>query len=517
MVAKVLAILVTAFVVVRLFHLGWRLIHGLIAGRGPRPPTRAADPLDTPFLVAADGEELLDDRRLCQGGVLVTGTSGAGKSSGVIATLLRVAMARGFGMLLVAPKPGDAAAYMRIAADEGRTADVLVLDATATHRVSFFDTLLKSPGDPASQAQQAAAGFDQFLQVAGRNQQQGGGDDGKFWQESYTRLVRCSIHLLILAGQPVTPTALLRLIHDVPRSGKELRDPRWRQGHLCGLLAAAHATAGANGWTADFHALSDYFLVELVKLSPRTRSVVTAMVTGASDSLVRGIGAAVFGTHSTFDLGEAVAANRIVIVDFPLAAWGELGRMVGTGMKYLVQREALKRPVAADTMPFLVVIDECQMYTTDFDWEFVSIARSFRCPMVLATQGIESLRSLFAGDQGINKVNALVGNLGTHFACLPTWETAKWVTEQLGKRKEMFAGGSVSLAGDWPGGETDAPPRQATGSYSQQYAEELRPEHLMDFRTGGGADGMVDALIVQSGRRFGNGKRYRPVTFQQRR
>lgn len=475
--------------------------------RGRPGKRRSTDVLDQ--VVFHLGGVRYTGRDCCQG-ALILGQVGSGKTTGVMATMIDSLLGMGAGMLYVCAKPDDRARMLAACKRAGRSRDVIVIDKTATQRLSFFRTLLRVDADMATLAQLGAQGLDVFSQVSGKSKSWG--SDNRFWEEGLNRMTRSIILLLLMAKEEVTPTTILKVATSLPKTPKHIRTPEWKESYCGTCLRRAYETAEACGMEAEFDAVSDYFMREIASFSLKNRSNIIAMLTGTCDSLTKGIAAKLFGTDSTFDLAEAIKGNRVIIVDFPYGEWAEIGRFVGAGMKYLTQREILQREVKPTTNIFALVCDEVQNILTEPDWNYVSMQRSFRGPLIAATQGWESILSVL-GQQEKSKADVLAGNLGAKFICSPTFETARWVCETLGKKRHLMMSGGTSTAGPQsPIDLINPQPTQAQGGFSEQWGEVVNPNELSSMRTGGPPHFEVDCLFIQPGRE----RAFYPLTFSQR-
>lgn len=480
-------------VVVLVVVFGLCLLNLLKRKKGPRRAV-SRNPDDRPIW-SAGGVPILTKRTLNQG-VLVTGQTGSGKSSGVIHNLLRAIMRAGYGMCLIAAKPGDAKGYLRLASECGRD-DTVVLDRSNQHRLALFDTLLRIDETPATLAALGQSGLEVISEVITKKQGHSG-EDATFWAGSFQNHSRCMIGAHVMARVMPSPKALMRLQNSVPRGVKELNSTEFKESYCWRLLEMAKAKARGQ-WEEDFATYSDYLLSTLPRLSEKTRAVVEMMMSNTLSPLLTGVGADVLASTPTFDLGDLVSNNGILICDFPLAQFQQVGQAIGACVKYLVQLEIMRRK---EGKPFVIVVDEAAQYLSAFDYEYVSISRSFSGPMVICLQGVEQL----ARGEDLTKADVLSGNLATKIACLPTHRTAAWLSSLVGKHRDYFVGGSVQSGGYE--GPFDYGNSTATGSFNEQLTEIIRPEELYTLRTGGESK-LVDALLIASGRP------HEFVTFQQ--
>ena len=370
--------------------------------------------------------------------------------------------------------------------------------------------------DHATQAQVAAAAFSNFVEVSDRGGS-GGGEDNRFWKHSSDRLTRNAFHLMLAAGERPSLPLLLQVVQSLPADASDLKGEAWRSRALNQLLRRAYQ----GGAGEDYAELSAYFLGEMANLASKTKSIIQATVAGVADGVSRGLAGRLLATDSTFDLGVAIERGAVVVVDLP-EELGEVKRLVSVGVKSMTQAAVLRRRVRPDSPLFAVVIDEYQTVVTKSDWSYASRCRSYRGPLIVATQGIESLRSELGGDRAKDEVDTLVSNLGVKCGALPTWVTAQWLCEQLGKTRVELAGGSASSAGYDSPLDFIAPRQQnagqATGSFSETIDQLLRPDELAGMRTGGPEHGfLVDSIWLQPGRRFDTGHPFCFRVWRQRR
>lgn len=455
------------------------------AGPGKK---RKRSPLDEPVWTVGGFTVLT--RRLLNRGVFVTGQTGSGKTSAVVNGIVRACMRKGYGLVLIAPKPGDADNYRRLARECGRD-DVTVLDDSGRERVSLVRTLLNAKGSPATLAAVAEAGLSTIGQVIGEEGSKG--EDSSFWVSATKNYTRTLFLAHLLANVEPTPHALMALVNAIPRTPQERGTDEFKTGYCHRLLKAAEARARANGWFGDFKVCADHLLDSLPRLAPRTRSVIEAIVHNSLAPLLSGVGAEVLAGAPTFDLGELIRRNGILICDFPLAYYQEVGRAIGACIKFLAQREAMRR---VGGKPCVIVIDEGAQYLTRFDSEYVSISRSFEAPMVVCLQCVSQLAR---SESDTKTINTLSGNLATIVGCSATATTAEWLSRIIGKTRQMFGSGSVQTGGyesPWDVGRSTS-----SGGFSESYSETVRPEDLRMLRCGGEEnDNLVDAVLIQPGR-----------------
>jgi hypothetical protein len=173
--------------------------------------------------------------------------------------------------------------------------------------------------------------------------------------------------------------------------------------------------------------------------------------------------------------------------------------MVVSGITHLCQIQLLSREVSSDTPVFPLILDEMQEYLSTEQWHrYIALSRSARGPMVLFTQGMESIGSLFKGEDGRHRVETLTGNLATTFVCSPTYETTRWLSERLGQERQFFFGGSTQTDAYanpldlFTGGASST-----SGSFNEQLQPRMRPDEIkLCLPPGGPPHWTVKTMIV---------------------
>jgi hypothetical protein len=163
--------------------------------------------------------------------------------------------------------------------------------------------------------------------------------------------------------------------------------------------------------------------------------------------------------------------------------------------------------------------DESQLFTTSFDALFQTTARSSRCATVYLTQNLNNYLSAYGQESGTANAKSLLGNLTTQIVhALADADTAQYVADLIGRRRQTFANGSISHQPYNPmddflgrGGG------QISGGYSESFEYDVQPAELGRMRTGGITNQyLVDALIWRGGQPFAStGRSYLWTSFHQ--
>lgn len=458
-------------------------------------------------------------------GTLVTGATGSGKTSGSGRALATAFLRNGFGGLVLTAKADERATWERYCEETGRSADLVIFGADATHRFNFLDHERTRAGAGAGLTENLVNLFSTVLEVAERGSGGSGRDEEGYWRRANRQLIRNAVDLLSLAGRRVTAPDLYRLVLSAPTSVEQVRSGEWRSSSLCfACLQEADKLPKSSRARADLEIVADYFLIEWPALSEKTRSVVLSTFTSTADILVRGLLRDLFCADTTVT-PEIVQEGKIVLVDLPVKEFAEVGQFAQVLWKYAFQRTIERRPGEADARPVFLWADEAQYFITSADHQFQTTCRSSRVATVLLTQNVSNVyAALGSADKGKTEAASLFANLNTkvlHANADPV--TNEWAASLIGRSRQYLANGSSSYApddtiGGMPTfGMLGKTPTTNAG-FSEAFEFEVQPSAFTGLRKGGAENGwIVDAFVFQNGRVFpSSGKTWLKARFDQR-
>src|SRR5579859_1063727 len=174
---------------------------------------RNRDILDQPILSVSDKDHLTA-RAFFQGGCLVVGDPGSGKSSTSTKQIICAFMRAGFGGVLHAVKSEDTENYLQYAKECGREADVRVFNETSG--LSFDCLAYEWSRTTGRGAASIEACIDFFSTLMSIGKPQGGGGDYKFWEMASEQAMRHAIQLIKLSGEALSIVNINRAISSYP-------------------------------------------------------------------------------------------------------------------------------------------------------------------------------------------------------------------------------------------------------------------------------------------------------------
>lgn len=469
----------------------------------PRSVPRAQDELDQPLLFF--GDEALTLRAACEG-ILISGSTGSGKTSASGAALARAYLRNGYGGIVTCCKPGDSELWRRYARETGRERDLIFFGPRNAHRFNYlnFATRLTPPDIRPTENLTHLLGT--VIEVANRSETNSSQDP--YWTRAAQQLIRNAVDLVLLArgNRGLTLHETYQTIVTAPTDSEQLHSREWQQNSRCmQLIDQAHRNRQAAGAAHDLGMTSNFWLKEFPNLSPRTRGCVISMVTTGIDPLLRGVIHELTNTTTTVT-PEATHWGKILVLDMPAKTYHAAGVLVQLIWKELWQQATEARRIHANSLPRFCFVDEAQTFVSRNDSTFLMTARSSRACVVYLTQTLPNFRSAL----GKAETAALIGNLITriHHQNVCT-ETNIWASESISKCWRFRASSGTSHSDDSEGRER----MSRTASISDSHEYKVPPEAFLHLRRGGPENNRcVDAIIS---RPWSSGRSFLRVTFKQ--
>ena len=180
-------------------------------------------------------------------------------------------------------------------------------------------------------------------------------------------------------------------------------------------------------------------------------------------------------------------------------------------MKFMTQK-ALERRADMNARPVFIWADEAHYFSTAYDQIFQTTARAARACTVNLTQNYSNYLSALGGEHARPRVDSLLGNLQTKiFHQNGDAVTNRWAAEAIGRRLQYRYGSSTSKSYGVQGYTV------STADSEQQVLEfDLEPRAFTTLLKGGPQlQGVVEGIVFQSGRVWGNGRTWLRVLFPQ--
>lgn len=463
--------------------------------------------LETPVMQWGGGAVL--DLRALFAGTIILGATGAGKSSASLRVMVDSVLRLGAGGIFFTVKPEDAREYARRVKAAGREQDLRVISIEdRPYRFNFVEEERRYTRDPVMLAENIT-GLLTTLSELGQAEASGGGDSNeKFFREGMQRLSRSALLPLILSGEPVTMANLHRLVVTAAQTREQARSEAFqRESFLYHCLKAGDSVPKNASLQADWEMCVTFFMEEWCTLSPRTRSVIQAMLTTLTDALARGVARDLLCSESPNATPADTYGGAIFIVDVPVLQYRETARIVQVAMKYMFQRAHARRDVSVNDRPTFMVADEAQALLVEADNEFQAISRSTRTAVIYATQSISGMLEAMGGSSAEPRVMSLLSNLQTKVVHQSTdSRTVRWFQELIGKSIRLSMSANQSQGGNWLGALFGEQDDRSSAGFSEQFDFELQASDFNTLATGGPPHWLAEALVYQGGRAFPDGR-----------
>ena len=459
-------------------------------------------------------------RDLLNGGLLVLGITGSGKTSSS-SRKLAIALVRDrktFGCLLCA-KPEDLGFWKDIFRRCRQSHRLQVFDGQSSKlRINVLEQCCRS-GDTRDVTRLIMVGRDAL-----RNAERGRGtENASFFEQQEQMLVHHAVEIVKQAKGTVSAYDLQQFIATAAQTRDDINDPEWQRRFHNQCIGEALAKKSAKRQQHDLMQAIDFWLGTFPPMDPRTRSNILAGVTGMLFVFCNGAVHELLGTTTNFSFEQLERKRQWLLVNLPPSHYGDSGTLIGSLLKYQMQRYVLRRKARAGDPVNVIWCDEAQQWTGGamggrVDAEYIAQCRSHRGCLIFITQGLESFPSTMRGEGGKQETMALLQNFSTKIVhTLGSVDTAQWLSSMLGQRLEHHFGGSSKPADSILDGLLGN--NESSSSFSEQYAPVLQPGVFLTglTRTGGPQNRFLcDAIVMRAGRPFSHGENWMHVTFSQR-
>lgn len=484
----------------------------LLPRRKPLPPGDPWDP-SRPLLEWTPGVPwTIADSYM---GVCVFGSTGSGKTSGSMAAVSLAMLRAGFGALYLTVKPEDRQTYTDHVRAAGRLDDLMIFSPDHLLRYNFIQDEI----DHAESTTGLIENLNSLIMTTTELAERGGGsssggDNDRYFRLESSRLGRNSLTVLVFSGEPVTIPNLHRLIVSAPRSMEQIQSGEWRNTYCGECLEKADQVDKLPSQAADFDLALSYFLREWPALSSRTRSVVQSTLTSSTDMLSRGAARDMLSSPNPNVSPSMTYDGKIIIADFPVLVYRDVGQLIQVVIKYMFQRAASRRDLSKNPRPTFIMADEAHLLLVEQDHIFQSTARSSRTACVYATQSVSGLLDAL-GANSEPKVHSLLANLQTRICHQQTdIRTIEYTQQLIGRSRQLVMSGNQDKDANWLSPLFGVDTGQSSG-FSEIWEHELQAADINGLARGGPPPNVTEAIVYQGGKAFPNGRTWTKAVIPQ--
>jgi hypothetical protein len=465
--------------------------------------------LDTPLIHWTEADPFTV-RGLLNGGCLILGRAGSGKTSSSGRTLMHAIVDNPkSGGLVLCAKPEDLKDISRIFGKAKRGKDLIVFDAKGKRRCNFFSQL-KTPRDVV-----------QFImtmsEVMKRGDSKGGGDNSRFYEAQEERTIYNAVSALQAAKEPLTASNIHQFIMTAATVSAQMMRREWQRTYHAHILQRSFNAKKNPIEAHDFDLCRDFWTREWPGImDSKTRGNILAGVQRTLHTMNSGIVREMCSGETNCS-PQDVLNGKWIIVNFAPSAWGAAGQLISAGWKQLMELAVLARHANGDS-PFVTIwCDEAHQFVTNYDSSFIAQCRSHMGCLVYLTQSVSSFYAAMKGEAGRHFADALMANFSHAIIHASDPETAKWASSKLGRKRLILYGGNSSPAPNATAWDMLFGSNHASCSFSEHFEPVLQDQEWMVGRTGGPLNNyLADAILIRSGEPFANGDSYLKLVFTQK-
>lgn len=359
-------------------------------------------------------------------GTQVFGESGSGKTSGSGAHLARSFLSAEYGGLVLTYKADECERWIHYCRATGREHSLVIVGKDEPWRFNFLEYQYLRAGEGAGHTENTVNAFMNILESRYRGSKRQTQDE--FWTDGARRLLYYSLELLAKAGEPIAMQNLLNIVRSTPYTPPErgglIYPPDSYCLHCLDRLGKSSAASEIRGFLEGEFARSGM---------DRQSAGVISTLTNMAHPITTGVVRDLFCTATNF-LPDYSLSGAVIVLNFPIEEWEDVGRTAQLLFKYIWQRAIRRRKgLPRGQRPVFLWVDEAQAFITDYDREFQEAARAASVATVYLTQSVSNFRAAL-GDNGEAKANALLGNLATKvFHRNSDAATNQWAAEMIAK------------------------------------------------------------------------------------
>jgi hypothetical protein len=458
---------------------------------------RKGNLLDKRILGLSD-KDWLTLRDLVEGGVLITGRLGSGKSSTSGRALAYGLLRAGLGGLVLTVKSDETQRFIDYAKACGREADVIVFGAEGS---LTFDPLAYSwnqPGRGAGRIETIIELFTTLLTIG--RPQVSTSSESRYFELAVEELVRATLVMFSLGGERISISSIHKIITSIPTRPGQADEPEWQQSSECAKLVAKirkrQQTFTESQWEDLDNAMQ--FALELwPDEDPRTRSNILSTWTGMGSKFAYDPLRRLFcsGEYS-FTPEQTTHERKIIIIDIPILEFGRAtSRICQILVKVIFQRAWLRHQYQDGCCNGAFLFqDEFSMLMHRHELHFHTVCRSSAIAAICLTPNINNIAAEEFGEgRPGSRTLGFLGALSVKiFHSQTDIETSRYAADLIGQDYRYLSSFSAG-AGNHP----------HTGfGGTEHLAHLLEPIELSRLLTPDGENPYAEAVVYVGGKIF---------------
>lgn len=467
----------------------------------------------------------MDFLRAC----LIVGGTGSGKTSSSGRTIASAFLMLGLGGLILCAKPEEREHWETMIKECGREDDMIIFCEGNPYRFNplQFENSRKGKGAGATfnLVNLLMTIYRMGRTITGQGMAR---ESDQFWDTSLKRLIGKVIDLLKLAEEEVSISNMHAVItsiltkeereamnelmegDDINRIFKVMEE--WGKDNYyihCMFKAGKRLTRDQDkenykSLARQFQLVKSYFNRQFGILAEKTKTIIIESFLGIVEPFLSGLLYDYFACTTNI-YPHWIEEGKIIILDFPIKEYMELGVYAQGIFKYMTQQHLERRKFKEGDMPVFLWIDEAHFFlTSEYDQLFLTTSRSSGTCVCLITQNISNFYAAIGGRNPKPKVDSLLALLTVkifHNNSDPV--TNQFAAESIGQEFKSIGGISAGQYNNI--------------NLNQQLHYQVNPKEFTVLKTGGKLNNYeAEAIITVAGKVWSDGKNYRLHSFNQK-
>ena len=473
------------------------------------------DLLDYPMLGLSETDVLLF-RDFIEGGTLITGALGSGKSSTSGRTIAYAFLRAGLGGLVLTVKSDETQHWIDYARECGREQDLIIFNAESN---LSFDPIAYSWYQSGRGSGSLETIIELFSTLLSVGKQYGASSGEKYFEQAVEELMRTVLVMQSLAAEQISITSIHSIITSLPGDVAQIEDIAWQSspcGKLITRLRERKTTFSPSQW-ADLDNAVLFAMKKWPELDPRTRGNIESTWSGMASKFLYDPFRRMFSSGGvSFTPEQTTHEHKIVIVDMPVLEVGRAASQLCQVMvKIIFQRAWLRHQyVPGCCNGAFLFQDEFSLLMHRHENHFHQVCRGSAIAAVCLTPNILNIASEeFGEEKPGSKTLGFLGNLSIKiFHQQNDIETCNYAADQIGKEYRYVD--SYNAGGDQHN-------THASISGAKQLTHILEPIELTRLEKPNGKSPYSAAIVYCGGRSFNatkterepNGRNYLRVLF----
>ncbi len=482
--------------------------------------TYPKDVLNTPILQLSESD-VVRFRDLIEGGTLITGGLGSGKSSTSAKSLALSFLSSGIGGLVLTVKSDETKHWIEYAKSAGRFKDLVIFNAESGLVFDPLAYMWNSGGRAAGHIETIVELFSTLMNVG---KQHVGINNDRYWELAAEELQRAVIVMLSAAGERISIASIHQIITSLPTEPAQADDPGWLTSTPCGrLILKLRERRGSftSEQLDDLDIAIPFALERWPKLDPRTSSNIQSTWSGMASKFTFHPFSRMFCSgRYDFTPEQTTHERKVIILDFPVLEYGrETSRLCQILVKIIFQRAWLRHQFQEGCCNGAFCFqDEFALLMHKLENPFHMTCRGSGIAPVCITPNILNIAAEEFGEQKPGaKTLGFLGLLSLKiFHNQTDIETCNYAADQIGKEYRYLDNFHTGTSGH----------DQTNASFggSRQLVHILEPIAFTQLETPDSDNPCSQAIVYHRGRSFNatktaqnpRGLNYLPVVFSRK-